>query len=128
HLAGPLGKLAEERLIVDCRSAAYAAAFRPSGAAAERTAAVRVLKETASGGTVKRSVVSHMAKATRGAIAHTLLAQGRSPGTPAGPGRPRRADPARARRPGIGAGRRRHRLRPPSALPRAPLRRPPAAT
>ncbi|GAA1084550.1 peroxide stress protein YaaA [Nocardiopsis composta] len=83
HLAGPLGKLAEERLIVDCRSAAYAAAFRPSGAAAERTAAVRVLKETASGGTVKRSVVSHMAKATRGAIAHTLLAQGRSPETPA---------------------------------------------
>ncbi|CAL9565992.1 hypothetical protein SUDANB121_04759 [Nocardiopsis dassonvillei] len=75
-MAGPLGGLAADRLLVDCRSAAYAAAFRPRGAAAERLVSVRVLRERTVGGEVKRSVVSHMAKATRGDIARSLLAEG----------------------------------------------------
>ncbi|GAB3496378.1 peroxide stress protein YaaA [Nocardiopsis coralliicola] len=78
HLAEPLAKRADGQLTVDCRSAAYAAAFRPEGEAA----AVRVVRETRSGGAVRRSVVSHMAKATRGAIARTLLEQGAEPETP----------------------------------------------
>ncbi|WP_017624125.1 peroxide stress protein YaaA [Nocardiopsis chromatogenes] len=83
HLADPVAKRAEGRLIVDCRSSTYAAAFKPSGEVADHTASVRVLKETVKGGEVKRSVVSHMAKATRGAIAHTLLSEGRAPETQA---------------------------------------------
>ncbi|MBB6172764.1 hypothetical protein HNR23_002824 [Nocardiopsis mwathae] len=82
RLTDALAARAEGRLIVDCRSAAYAAAFVPTGAAAERAVAVRVLRETTSGGVTKRSVVSHMAKATRGAIAHTLLAEGVEAATP----------------------------------------------
>ncbi|WP_017545279.1 peroxide stress protein YaaA [Nocardiopsis prasina] len=74
-MSGPLGELTEGRLLVDCRSAAYAAAFRPTGAAAERTVAVRVLREREVDGVTKRSVVSHMAKATRGDIARVLVSE-----------------------------------------------------
>lgn len=52
-------------LVVDMRSAAYAQAWQPG----ERAVAVRVLRETAG----KRTVVSHMAKATRGAVARSLM-------------------------------------------------------
>ncbi|TDQ48225.1 peroxide stress protein YaaA [Actinorugispora endophytica] len=82
RLTDALTKRAAGRLVVDCRSAAYAAAFRPDAATAARTATVRVLSETVVDGVVRRSVVSHMAKATRGAIAHSLLAAGLSPATP----------------------------------------------
>ncbi|MDE3722650.1 peroxide stress protein YaaA [Nocardiopsis sp. N85] len=75
-LAGPLGELAEGRLLVDCRSATYATAFKPRGADAERSVSVRVLRERVVGTEVRRSVVSHMAKATRGDIARSLLAEG----------------------------------------------------
>lgn len=81
-LAQPLGELAEGRLLVDCRSAAYAAAFRPSGPAAERTVSVRVLRERIVDGRVSRSVVSHMAKATRGDVARALLTEGVHANTP----------------------------------------------
>jgi cytoplasmic iron level regulating protein YaaA (DUF328/UPF0246 family) len=65
-----------EGLVVDMRSAPYAAAWkRPS-------VGVRVLRERIVDGVVKRSVVSHMAKATRGVIAHDLLASGAEPRTP----------------------------------------------
>ncbi|MBQ1080492.1 MULTISPECIES: peroxide stress protein YaaA [unclassified Nocardiopsis] len=74
-MTGSLGDLTEGRLLVDCRSAAYAAAFRPTGAAAERTVAVRVLREREVDGVTKRSVVSHMAKATRGDIARVLVSE-----------------------------------------------------
>ncbi|MFC7330085.1 peroxide stress protein YaaA [Marinactinospora rubrisoli] len=78
-----IAKRAEGRLVVDCRSAAYAAAFRPDAATAARTVTVRVLRETRhADGTRTRSVVSHMAKATRGEIAHALLAAGAAPATP----------------------------------------------
>jgi cytoplasmic iron level regulating protein YaaA (DUF328/UPF0246 family) len=81
-MAEPLGSLTEGRLLVDCRSATYAAAFKPAGAAAERTVAVRVLRERVVDGAVRRSVVSHMAKATRGDIARALLVEGVEAATP----------------------------------------------
>lgn len=55
--------------IIDCRSSTYAAAWRPSRALAARVMQVRVLQERA--GT--RSIVSHMAKKTRGEVARELL-------------------------------------------------------
>jgi uncharacterized protein len=56
--------------IVDCRSSTYAAAWKPPRAEAERVMQVRVLQEAASGG---RTIVSHMAKKTRGEVARRLL-------------------------------------------------------
>jgi hypothetical protein len=70
------------RLLVDMRSAPYAAAWRPEAAARERHVAVRVLRERRVRRKVTRSVVSHMAKATRGAVAGALLRTGAAPGTP----------------------------------------------
>ncbi|MEO3811786.1 peroxide stress protein YaaA [Sphaerisporangium sp. B11E5] len=64
----------ERGLIVDLRSSTYAAAWRPPSP----TVTIRVLREV--DGT--RSVVSHMAKATRGAVARSLLEQGTSPRSP----------------------------------------------
>jgi uncharacterized protein len=55
--------------IVDCRSATYAAAWKPSRDIAGRVLHVRVLQETAG----KRTIVSHMAKKTRGEVARQLL-------------------------------------------------------
>jgi uncharacterized protein len=55
--------------IVDCRSSTYAAAWKPARAFAARTMHVRVLQECA--GT--RTIVSHMAKRTRGEVARQLL-------------------------------------------------------
>lgn len=57
-------------LVVDMRSAAYAAAWRPG----ERGVSVRVVKDG--------KVVSHMAKATRGEVARRLLESSLAPGTP----------------------------------------------
>ncbi|NAZ85088.1 YaaA family protein [Kineococcus indalonis] len=63
-------------LVVDCRSAAYAAAWVPDAATAARTVAVRVLRDG--------RVVSHAAKHTRGLLArHLLTRTGRPPRTPA---------------------------------------------
>ncbi|MEU8196174.1 peroxide stress protein YaaA [Microbispora amethystogenes] len=66
---------ATKGLVVDLRSATYAAAWQPG----ERGVAVRVLREAAG----KRTVVSHMAKATRGVVARSLVET---------PDRPRTAD------------------------------------
>ncbi|WP_150242826.1 peroxide stress protein YaaA [Nocardiopsis quinghaiensis] len=77
ELSAPLGELTGDRLLVDCRSAVYAAAFAPSNGVA-----VKVLRERVVDGTVKRSVVSHMAKATRGDIARSLLVEGVDASTP----------------------------------------------
>ncbi|WP_433473396.1 YaaA family protein [Spirillospora sp. CA-142024] len=65
-------------LIVDMRSGPYASAWKAPGPAV----AVRVFRERLTGGVPKRTVVSHMAKATRGRIAHDLLKSGASPRTP----------------------------------------------
>nr|WP_269329045.1 peroxide stress protein YaaA [Kineosporia babensis] len=83
ELPGVLAAAAGKRgVIVDCRSGPYAAAAPvtsfPSDVAA-RTVAVRVLRETNG----KRSVVSHLAKHTRGEVTRYLLEQDTDPLTPA---------------------------------------------
>jgi cytoplasmic iron level regulating protein YaaA (DUF328/UPF0246 family) len=65
----------EGELIVDMRSAAYAAAWKPRRAT---TLAVRAFSER--GG--ERKAVSHMAKAVRGEVARALLAERRAPADP----------------------------------------------
>jgi cytoplasmic iron level regulating protein YaaA (DUF328/UPF0246 family) len=81
ELLGPvLAEAAGRRgLVVDCRSSSYQAAGMPAGLG-DRTVAVRVLRETAGG----RSVVSHMAKHTRGEVARHLLESGADPRRPDG--------------------------------------------
>jgi cytoplasmic iron level regulating protein YaaA (DUF328/UPF0246 family) len=69
--AGPRG------LIVDCRSSSYRAMGRPTGLGG-RTVEVRVVRDVAG----ERSVVSHLAKHTRGEVARHLLESGANPGTP----------------------------------------------
>jgi cytoplasmic iron level regulating protein YaaA (DUF328/UPF0246 family) len=63
---------ARDELIVDLRSSTYAQVWSPK----DRGVSVRVFKEDPDG---KRSVVTHMAKATRGEVAHALLAGGARP-------------------------------------------------
>jgi cytoplasmic iron level regulating protein YaaA (DUF328/UPF0246 family) len=80
---GPLGveldPWAACELVVDCRSAPYAAAWRPP-AQGPGWVVVRVLREL--GG--RRSVVSHHAKHTRGVLTRHLLARpGPEPSNPA---------------------------------------------
>ncbi len=65
-------------LVIDLRSATYVAAWRPTGALAERTVAVHVVRDEAG----RRSVVSHMAKHTRGVVARHLLETGVDPRSP----------------------------------------------
>ena len=64
--------------IIDCRSATYAAAWKPGRDIASRVLPVRVLQETAG----RRTVVSHMAKKTRGEVARTLLKSRKTITTP----------------------------------------------
>lgn len=64
-------------IVVDLRSSTYAAAWRPTGDLAERTVAVHVVRERDG----RRSVVSHMAKHTRGLVARHLLVTGVDPGS-----------------------------------------------
>jgi uncharacterized protein len=76
-LAAELDDAVAGRLVVDCRSAAYTAAWRPPAAAA--WVGVRVLREVAG----RRSVVSHHAKHTRGVLTRHLLVRPEEPHTPA---------------------------------------------
>jgi cytoplasmic iron level regulating protein YaaA (DUF328/UPF0246 family) len=79
QVLGPeLSAAAGRGLVVDCRSGLYAAAWAPTGPLAARTVGVRVLRER--DGT--RSVVSHLAKHTRGEVARELLLAGNDPRTP----------------------------------------------
>lgn len=74
-LAPELEKAAGTGAILDCRSAAYAAAWRPTGSQAARWAHVGVVKEVRG----KRTVVSHDAKRTRGEVARHVALSGRQP-------------------------------------------------
>nr|WP_202885891.1 peroxide stress protein YaaA [Kribbella sandramycini] len=65
-------------VIVDCRSSTYIAAWRPSGDQAAKWVSVNVVRERNG----VRTVVSHMAKHTRGLVARHLLEAGKDPGTP----------------------------------------------
>uniref|UniRef100_UPI0008495A21 YaaA family protein n=1 Tax=Cellulosimicrobium cellulans TaxID=1710 RepID=UPI0008495A21 len=71
HLAEALDARAAGDVVVDCRSAAYAAAWKPrtSGEGAAEHVAVRVLREQDG----RRSVVSHNAKHTRGVLTGHLV-------------------------------------------------------
>lgn len=72
-----LSAAAGRRAVVDLRSSTYAAAWRPSGAVAERTVAVHVVRDGPGG----RTAVSHMAKHTRGLVARHLVVEGRDAST-----------------------------------------------
>ncbi|EST37167.1 hypothetical protein N566_14415 [Streptomycetaceae bacterium MP113-05] len=81
-LAGVMPVAAGDGLVLDLRSSAYAAMWKPNGALAERTATVRVLHSTFVDGREKRTVVSHFNKATKGRIVRALLESGAAPRTP----------------------------------------------
>ncbi|MGN9759702.1 peroxide stress protein YaaA [Streptomyces sp. SD31] len=76
-MADVLPEAAEDGLVLDLRSSAYAAAWKPKGEVAGRTATVRVLHAPT------RKVVSHFNKATKGRIVRSLLTEGAAPGGPA---------------------------------------------
>jgi cytoplasmic iron level regulating protein YaaA (DUF328/UPF0246 family) len=78
-LATALGEAAARRLVVDCRSATYVAAWRPARDSTSIRVQLAVVEER--GG--ERRVVSHMAKKTRGEVARHLLVSGARPRTPA---------------------------------------------
>ncbi|MET9804830.1 peroxide stress protein YaaA [Streptomyces sp. NPDC006368] len=75
-MASVLPEVAGDGLVLDLRSAAYAAAWKPKGEVAGRTATVRVLHAPT------RKVVSHFNKATKGRIVRSLLGADAAPGTP----------------------------------------------
>ena len=75
-------RAAGDGLVLDLRSAAYAAMWKPKGGHARRTVAVRVLQVRTVDGVEKRSVVSHFNKATKGRLVRALLDDGADPGTP----------------------------------------------
>ncbi|MFF4028224.1 peroxide stress protein YaaA [Streptomyces sviceus] len=76
-MAAALGEAAGNGLVLDLRSSAYAAAWKPKGEVAGRTATVRVLHAPT------RKVVSHFNKATKGRMVRSLLSAGVSPKGPA---------------------------------------------
>jgi cytoplasmic iron level regulating protein YaaA (DUF328/UPF0246 family) len=76
-MASVLPEAAGDGLVLDLRSSAYVAAWKPKGEVAERTASVRVLHAPT------RKVVSHFNKATKGRIVRGLLSAGVAPKGPA---------------------------------------------
>ncbi|MEV6169610.1 peroxide stress protein YaaA [Streptomyces sp. NPDC051954] len=76
-MADALPEVAGSGLVLDLRSSAYAAAWKPKGEVAGRTATVRVLHAPT------RKVVSHFNKATKGRIVRSLLSAGVAPKGPA---------------------------------------------
>ncbi len=79
HLAPVLDDVAARpgQVVLDCRSAAYAAAWRPARAVADRVVGVRVWREVEGPDGVVRTSVSHDAKRTRGELARHLLTRRR---------------------------------------------------
>ncbi|WP_327723926.1 peroxide stress protein YaaA [Streptomyces europaeiscabiei] len=76
-MASELPEAAGDGLVLDLRSSAYTAAWKPKGEVAGRTATVRVLHAPT------RKVVSHFNKATKGRIVRSLLSAGIAPKGPA---------------------------------------------
>ncbi|MFG3657067.1 peroxide stress protein YaaA [Streptomyces sp. NPDC047706] len=76
-MASALPEAAGSGLVLDLRSSAYAAAWKPKGGIAGRTATVRVLHAPT------RKVVSHFNKATKGRVVRSLLTAGAAPKGPA---------------------------------------------
>jgi cytoplasmic iron level regulating protein YaaA (DUF328/UPF0246 family) len=71
-LRAPLAAYADGQLVVDLRSGAYASLWPPGANAVT----VRVLHEREAGGVLRRSVVSHFNKATKGRLIRALLESG----------------------------------------------------
>ncbi|MFD7709607.1 peroxide stress protein YaaA [Streptomyces sp. NPDC059785] len=82
-MAAAMPEAAGTGLVLDLRSSAYTAAWKPKGEVAARTATVRVLHSQLVDGVEKRSVVSHFNKATKGRIVRSLLTSGAAPEDPA---------------------------------------------
>ena len=72
ELGAVLPEAARRGVIVDCRSAEYATAWRPAGELAERTVVVKVVRDRDGA----RSAVSHNAKHTRGLVVRRIVTQG----------------------------------------------------
>lgn len=81
-MAAVMPEAAGDGLVLDLRSSAYTAAWRPQGEVARRTASVRVLHSQLVNGVEKRSVVSHFNKATKGRMVRDLLMAGARPKGP----------------------------------------------
>ncbi|HEX4092361.1 MAG TPA: peroxide stress protein YaaA [Trebonia sp.] len=77
-LRAPLSAHVGDQLVVDLRSGAYGTLW----AAGPNAVTVRVLHERESDGVVRRSVVSHFNKATKGRLTRALLESGQRPGKP----------------------------------------------
>jgi uncharacterized protein len=71
-LRAPLDEAAEGRVVLDCRSATYAAAWRPARGSSVTRVHVGVVEERDG----VRRVVSHFAKKTRGEVARHVLSSG----------------------------------------------------
>jgi cytoplasmic iron level regulating protein YaaA (DUF328/UPF0246 family) len=82
-MAATLAAAAGDRLVLDLRSGAYAAMWTPRGGTAARAVTVRVIHERVVDGVVKRSVVSHFNKATKGRLVRDLAVTGAEPASPA---------------------------------------------
>jgi cytoplasmic iron level regulating protein YaaA (DUF328/UPF0246 family) len=74
-LRAPLDEMAEGTVVLDCRSATYAAAWRPARGSAITRVHVDVVEERDG----VRRVVSHFAKKTRGEVARHVLCSGVRP-------------------------------------------------
>jgi cytoplasmic iron level regulating protein YaaA (DUF328/UPF0246 family) len=81
---GPLAKVlpaaVRRGVVVDGRSAEYAAAWRPTGALAERTVVLRVVRDREGG----RGSASHNAKRTRGLVVRRIVTDAVDPTRPEG--------------------------------------------
>ena len=83
-LSVALPEAARAGLVLDLRSSMYAAAWRPTGELASRTASVRVLQERTPGDPSSRTVVSHFNKSTKARLVRALLTSGAEPRNVAG--------------------------------------------
>lgn len=79
-LAGVLPAAARRGVVVDCRSAEYATAWRPTGALAERTVVLRVVRDRDRA----RGAVSHNAKHIRGLVVRRIVTDAIDPRRPEG--------------------------------------------
>ena len=75
-MAAAMATAAGRGLVVDLRSGAYAALWKPTGDLAGRTVAVRVLQQLPDG---SRAVVSHFNKATKGRLVRQWMIDGAAP-------------------------------------------------
>lgn len=78
-LDAALRETASRGVIVDCRSAEYVTAWRPPGALAERTVALKPVR-----GDDRRGLASHPAKLMRGLVVRRIITDGIDPRRPDG--------------------------------------------